>query len=67
MVLLYVFAHAILSGHTNSILALEAALTDLTVQSTPLLGAALQGSSADGNQCYDDNECGSGWCQNVLN
>ena len=64
-------------SHDNSISELKelkAALADhqyqlqaLTVQSTPLLGAALQGSSADGDQCGDNNECGSGWCQNVLN
>jgi len=58
-----------ISGHTDIISELKAALADhqsqlqaLTVQSTPLLSAAIQGSAANGDQCVADNECGSGAC-----
>ena len=58
-------------SHGNSISELKAALADhqsqlqaLTVQSTPLLGTALQGSSAAGDMCVADNECSSGFCIN---
>jgi len=72
-----VFAFLAMSGqlvsHANSISELKAALADhrsqyeaqlqaLNGQSTPLLGTALQGSSADGDQCFADNECESGAC-----
>ena len=56
-------------SHGNSISELKAALANhqyelqaLTVQSTTLLGTALQGSSAEGDQCFADNECESGAC-----
>ena len=56
-------------SHGNSISELKAALADhqyqlqaLTVQSTALLGTALQGSSAEGDQCFADIECESGAC-----
>jgi len=41
----------------------QSQLQALTVQSTPLLGAALQGSAAVGDACAADNECGSGDCR----
>jgi len=65
-------------SHGNSILKLEAALADhhsalydhqsqleaLTVESTPLLGTALEGyrTGAIGDLCVDDNECESRTC-----
>ena len=56
----------------SDISELKAALADhqsqlqtLTVQSTPLLGAALQGSKATGDQCVYDYQCASGHCKEM--
>jgi len=53
-----------IDGQQSTIDGHQSQLQALTVQSTPLLGTALQGSSAAGDMCVADNECSSGFCIN---